>query len=94
MAVAYTNVPRCDMTCMRQDCWVDNLQSENHCNEHLPAFHLLRMEGSDVGNSECSWEGNCAVGHINSERITYSSVDMGTSLTLMHAGRVGPEAII
>jgi hypothetical protein len=93
MAVAYTNVPRCDITCTRQDCWVGNLQSVNHGNERLPVFHLLRMGGSDVGNAACSWEGNCSVGHINCERITYSSAAMGTSMRLMHAGRVEPEAI-
>jgi len=51
------------------------------------------MDGSDAGNSARSWEGNRTVGHINSERITYSSTDMGTRMTLMHAGTVGPEAI-
>jgi len=61
--------------------------------QRLPVFHLLHMEGSDVGKSACSCKGNCAVGHTNSERITYSSEDMGTSVTLTHAGRVEPEAI-
>jgi len=73
--------------------YAPRLLGRQPANERLPVFHLLHTEGSDVGNSVCSCEGNCTVGHINSGRITYSSEDMGTSVTLMHAGRVGPEAI-
>lgn len=73
--------------------YAPRLPGRQLANERLPVFHLLHTEGSDVGNSACSCEGNCTAGHINCEHITYSSEDMGTGVTLMHAGSVRPEAI-
>jgi hypothetical protein len=61
----------------------DILRSENHCNERLPVFHLLHIEGFDVGNSACSWEGNCTGRRIKYEGVTYSSADMTTGESLI-----------
>ena len=53
MAVAYSNVPRCDITRTRQDCWVGNLQTSVsqysiYCIREVPTYGIQRAAAREI----------------------------------------------